>query len=238
MFKNAFFVFALVAITTITSQPQADAQGSSTTAIVELAASAPFNATSRHRQRFYSQFKLSAADVNKPLTLVIHNGYDGRPGFNWIRALLGGDMDVSNVKGAEEPSADLLFDENYIERHTLNVDLTGKVFEGVNTVILEATAQKGAVMSWVLQGPMTPEFAPINPSTAQIGGRLTLAGRGFSVDPSENTVSMNGHNVSILYASRTSLTVKVPDHATEGSADVVVTTNNIRSAPYTISITR
>ncbi|MBX3077472.1 IPT/TIG domain-containing protein [Candidatus Obscuribacterales bacterium] len=208
----------------------------STTAIEEVATAGPFVANSKHMQRFFGQFKLDAADVMKPLTLIIHNGVGGTAGFNWIRVLIGGDMNVSNLKGAEEPTADLVFDESYIERHTVNVDLSGKVFQGINTLILEGTAPKGAVMSWVLQGPLTPEFAGINPTTARAGGRLTLSGKGFSLDPSENHVSIGGRDAQLLYASRNSLTVKVPDHIGNGEAEVVVTTNNVRSAPYAISI--
>lgn len=213
----------------------ADAQGS-TTAIEEIASAGPFTATTRHRQRFYGQFKLNPNDVNKPLTLVIHNGIGNSPGFNWIRALIGSDMDISHLRGADEPSADLVYDENYIQRHTVSIDLTGKVFSGVNTVIIEGAAPKGAVMSWVLQGPVTPEFASINPTTAQIGGRLTLAGRGFSVDPSENHVSIGGRDAQLLSATRNSLTVRVPSTLIEGHVDVIVTTNNVCSAPYTISV--
>lgn len=210
----------------------------STTAIEEVATAGPFVANSKRMQRFFGQFKLDAADVMKPLTLVIHNGVGGTAGFNWIRALIGGDMNITNVRGAEEPSADLVFDESYIERHTINIDLSGKVFEGVNTLILEGTAPKGAVMSWVLQGPLTPEFASINPTSASAGGRLTLSGKGFSLDPSENHVSIGGRDAQILYASRNSLTVKVPEHLGAGETDIVVTTNNVRSAPYAISVVK
>jgi hypothetical protein len=208
------------------------------TAMEEVATAGPFVATSKRMQRFYGQFKLAADDVMKPLTLVIHNGVGGSPGFNWLRALMGGDMDVSNVKGAEEPSADLLFDESYLERHTVTIDLTGKVFEGVNTLILEGTAPKGAVLSWVLQGPVTPEFAAINPTSASVGARLTLSGRGFSLDKAENHVSIGGRDAQMLYASRNSITVQVPPHLNEGQANVIVTTNNLTSAPYTISISK
>ena len=210
----------------------------STTAIEEVATAGPFVANSKHMQRFFGQFKLDAADVMKPLTLVIHNGVGGTAGFNWIRALVGGDMNITNVRGAEEPSADLVFDESYIERHTINIDLSGKVFEGINTLILEGTGPKGAVMSWVLQGPLTPEFANINPTTASVGGRLTLSGKGFSLDPSENQVSIGGRDAQLLYASRNSLTIKVPEHIGPGKAEIVVTTNNVRSAPYVISIVK
>lgn len=235
--KSFLSLAAALALIAVAHCPAVCAQGATTT-LEEVARAGPFVADTRHRQRFFSQFKLSASDLAKPLTLVINNGFDGKPGFNWIRALIGADMDTTDIKGATEPSADLLFDENYIQRHTVTIDLTGKVMEGVNTIIIEGTAPKGAVMSWVLQGPVTPEFAAINPTTAQAGGRLTLSGRGFSVDPSENHVSIAGSSAQIIFASRTSLTVKVPDHLTDGQADVVVTTNNVRSAPYTISIGR
>jgi uncharacterized protein (TIGR03437 family) len=63
-----------------------------------------------------------------------------------------------------------------------------------------------------------------------------LSGKGFSLDPSENHVSIGGLDAKLLYASRNSITVKVPEHIGLGEAEIVVTTNNVKSAPYVISI--
>lgn len=212
------------------------AQASGTTAVEEIATGGPFFLTGHHMQRFSSEFKVDADDLNKQMTLVLHNGFGGRPGLNWVRVLHGPDMNLNGMKRAEEPSADLLFDENYLQRNTVSIDLSDKVFEGVNTIILEGTGPKGGVVSWVIEGPPTPEFAQINPTSSQLGGRLTLSGKGFSVDSSENRVTINGHDAEILAATRNSLTVKMPPHVTPGQAQIVVTTNNVSSAPYTISI--
>jgi len=187
-------------------------------------------------QRFASQFKVEHDDLNKPMTLVLHNGIGGRPGLNWVRVFIGPDLDLSRLKGAEEPSADLLFDESYLERHTVSIDLSDKVFEGTNTIILEGTGPKGGVISWVVEGPPTPALAPINPTSTQAGARLTLAGKGFSVDSGENKVTINGSNAEILSSTRNALTVKLPAHLGPGTVQIVVTTNNVKSAPYTISI--
>lgn len=220
------------------AQSAAMAQGALLgTATLEVAQGGPFTANSHRTQRFVSTFELNEHDVDRPFTLHIHNGFGGRPGFNWIRAFLGQDLELSGLGRAEEPSADLLFDESYIQRHTVTLDLTGKVFAGVNTLIIEGTAQKGAVLSWILEGPVPPELAAINPTSAQQGARLTLAGRGFSLDPGENKISIGGQTAELLNSTRTTVTIKVPAHINPGPANVVVTTNNIDSSPYSISIT-
>lgn len=212
------------------------AQSSGTTAVEDIATGGPFFLSSRRRQRFAAQFTMGADDLNKPLTLILHNGIGGRPGLNWARVFIGPDMNLDVLKSAEEPSANLLFDENYLERHTVSIDLSDKVVEGVNTIILEGTGPKGGVISWVVEGPATPEFAAINPTTSQPGGRLTLSGRGFSLDASQNKVTINGSEAEIVSASRNSLTIKLPIHLSAGPAQVIVTTNNVSSAPYAISI--
>jgi hypothetical protein len=227
---------ALVALLAFQMTAPAMAQYAGTAAVEEIATAGPFFLTSRRMQRFSAQFKLSPEDLAKPLTLVLHNGLGDRPGLNWIRVLHGPDLNLNGLRGAEEPSADLLYDENYVELRTIEIDLSDKCFAGINTIILEGTGPKNGVISWVIEGPPAPEFASINPTAAQSGGRLTLSGRGFSVDPNENRVTVNGHETQVIAATRTSLTVKLPGHISAGQAQVVVTTNNVRSAPYAISI--
>ncbi|MBX9667518.1 MAG: IPT/TIG domain-containing protein [Candidatus Obscuribacterales bacterium] len=236
--KGITTVLAFMTLVSCACHSPALAQGAMLgTATIEVAQGGPFVASGRRTQRFVSTFELSEREVVKPFTLHIHNGFGGSPGFNWIRAFLGADMDLSGVGRAEEPNADLLYDESYVQRHTISLDLTGKVFTGINTLIIEGTAQKGAVMSWILEGPLSPEFATINPTATQPGSRLTLAGRGFSLDPGENRISIGGHSAELLNSTRTTITVKVPEHIKPGPASVVVTTNNVQSAPYSISIT-
>jgi hypothetical protein len=227
---------SLVVACSIFSAAPALTQSSGTTAVEDIAVAGPFTLTRHSTQRFSAQFTLNADDLNKQITLVLHNGIGGSPGLNWVRVFHGPDMDLRGMNRAEEPSADLVYDQNYLQRHTVSIDLSDKLVEGVNTIILEGTGPKGGMISWVIEGPPTPEFAPINPTASQAGGRLTLSGKGFSADAGENKVTVNGCVVEILSATRNSLTVKLPWHATAGQAQVVVTTNNVSSAPYTISI--
>lgn len=208
----------------------------STVASEQVATGGPYVGKSFRVNKFYGQFTLAALDVDKPYVLQIHNGYGGQSGFKWLRVFVGGDMDMKEIKHQEEPSADLVYDENYIERHTISIDLTGKVFEGVNTVIFEGEGPNKCVLSWSLEGQVSPQMAPLNPTAVQAGGRLTLSGKGFSLDPDENVVIISGHQAEVVSTSRTTLTVKVPEHVAPGTAKVIVLTNGVQSAPYSISV--
>ena len=236
LLRRTLFVSLLSACASLVVASSSFAQSSGTTAVEDVATGGPFFLTGHSLQRFSAQFTVNADDLNKQMTLILNNGVGGKPGFNWVRVLHGPDMDLSSLSRAEEPSADLLYDQNYLQRHTVSIDLSDKVFEGVNTIILEGHGPKGGAVSWVIEAPPTPEFARINPTTAQAGGRLTLSGKGFSVDTSENKVTINGREADILMATRNSLTVKLPQHVSAGQAEIVVTTNNVSSAPYTVTI--
>lgn len=195
-----------------------------------VAEGGPYQASRKRVEHFTGKFQLSAADVKKPMTLTLHNGFSGQPGFNWLRVFLCGDIDTSSFGKYEEPQGDLIVDENYVQKHTLEIDITDLVEPGVNTIFIEAQGPKGAVLSWTLSGSVGPQLSALNPTETHQGARLTLVGKGFSHDEGENDVYIGDIKADVLESTRSRLTVKVPDNAEPGKATLKIVTRGVPSA--------
>lgn len=204
--------------------------------VEDISSAGPFRASSRRIERFSMRFNLAASDVKRRMAVVIHNGFGDSPGFTWLRVFLCGDLNVASLDRNEEPIGDLLLDEDPVQRQTIRLELTDLVKEGTNTLVIEGKGQKGAVLSLNLEGSVLPRIAALNPDRTRGGARLILSGTGFSPDPDENIVTVNGVKARTLASTRTSLTIEVPNTLKEGEADLEVTTNGLKSAPYLIEI--
>ncbi|MEZ4490231.1 MAG: IPT/TIG domain-containing protein [Cyanobacteriota/Melainabacteria group bacterium] len=164
------------------------------------------------------------------MTLTFHNGFSDKPGFNWLRIFLCGDIDTSSFGKYEEPQGDLIVDENYVQQHTLSVDITDLVDPGVNTIYIEAQGPKGAVLSWTLNGVVSPQLSALNPTETHQGARLTLVGQGFSHDEGENDVYVGDLKADVIESTRSRLTIKVPVNAEPGKSTLKIVTRGVPSA--------
>ena len=195
-----------------------------------VAEGGPYEASRKRVEHFTGKFQLSAADVKKPMTLTFHNGFSDKPGFNWLRIFLCGDIDTSSFGKYEEPQGDLIVDENYVQQHTLSVDITDLVDPGVNTIYIEAQGPKGAVLSWTLNGAVSPQLSALNPTETHQGARLTLVGQGFSHDEGENDVYVGDLKADVIESTRSRLTIKVPVNAEPGKSTLKIVTRGVPSA--------
>jgi hypothetical protein len=79
-----------------------------------------------------------------------------------------------------------------------------------------------------VSGLSSPEGAP--------GGTVTIVGSGFSTNPSSNTVTINGVQMTVVSATSTELVVDIPAGATSGPIEVQVGTSSVTS-PGTLTVT-
>lgn len=200
-----------------------------------IASGGPFVAKRKWTQHFAGKFTLTANESKKPMTLVLHNGFGENPGFKWLRVFLCGDI-ATNLGKFEDPQGDLIFDENYIQKHTISLNITDLVQEGVNTIYVEAIGKKGSVLSYSVFSTISPQLAAINPTKTHQGAKLTLTGKGFSSDASENKVSADGQEFEVVSTSRTRLTFRVPLNMKPGRAILKVTTHGIDSEVLPIEV--
>jgi hypothetical protein len=201
-----------------------------------VAQGGPYVAKRKHVERFAGKFSLEADDVQKPMILTLHNGFSDNPGFNWLRVFLCDDINIQNFDRYEEPHGDLIYDENYVQRHTITLDITDLVKEGVNTVYIEGKGPRGAVLSWTLNGALSPELSPINPTVTHPGARLTLTGKGFSHDTDENQVFIGESKVKVLSSSRSRLTLEIPKNLKTGKQVMKIVVNGVSSAPFELTV--
>ncbi|MBZ0186958.1 MAG: IPT/TIG domain-containing protein, partial [Candidatus Obscuribacterales bacterium] len=204
--------------------------------VEDIATGGPYRANNRLIQRFSGKFSLSQTDVKRHMVLVLHNGFSDSPGYTWLRIFLCGDIDTSSLGAHEEPIGDLLLDENPVQRHVIRIDLTDLVSSGTNTIVIEGKGQKDALLTWSLEGAVEPQIAQLNPRKTRGGARLTLYGSGFSTDPDENQATFNGKPGKVVASSRSTMTIEVPNTLKEGQADLEITTNGLKSAPYLINV--
>ncbi len=222
----ATLIFASVESPSASAAPQ----------MVEMAQGGPYIASHMSVEKFGGSFTINESDLDRPMTVVIHNGINGTPGFYWLRVFLAGDIDVSRLQHFEDPVGDLLLDDNNVQRHTVSMDVSGQVQLGVNTIVIEGKGPKGATISWTLDGQVAPAVSALNPTNVQQGSRLLLYGSGFNPNASDNVVTFGGNEAEVLDSSHTTLTVKVPAHLPSGQHDVKVSSHGMWSQPYSMAV--
>ena len=200
-----------------------------------IASGGPFEAKRKRIESFGAKFTVSANQARKPMMLVLHNGFSDRPGFEWLRVFLCGDIST-NLDKYEEPQGDLIYDENYVQQTTISLDITDLVREGVNTVYIEAKGRKGSIISWNVNTSVSPSLAPVNPGKTHQGAKMTFVGRGFSHDPQENQVKLDGLELEVTAASRTRLTVRIPADAPVGKGLITITTKGVKSEAIPVEV--
>lgn len=200
-----------------------------------IAQAGPFVAKRKRIQAFADKFSLTANQAKKPMMLVLHNGFSDSPGFEWLRVFLCGDISTKLDK-YEEPTGDLIYDENYVQKNTISLDITDLVKPGVNTIYIEGKGKKGSIISWTINTSISPSLAPVNPTKTHQGAKMTFVGKGFSHDPKENTVMLDGRNLEVTQATRTRLTVRIPEDAPTGKGLITIKTKGIESEATPIEV--
>ncbi|GAA3617596.1 IPT/TIG domain-containing protein [Flavivirga amylovorans] len=115
---------------------------------------------------------------------------------------------------------------------TLVVIVPDDATTGVVSVSIAKVLVEGPVFSVV----PAPKITDLSVTGAAIGETITITGENFRETPSENIVMFNGIIAEVIAASKTELTVIVPDGATTGSLTVDVL-GQIDTAFFTIAPT-
>jgi len=86
-------------------------------------------------------------------------------------------------------------------------------------------------------GILPPAITKIEPDSAFEGMEIIIYGSNFSSAAAENLVSVNGTAATVTKTTTSAITTTMPAGATIGGGEVTVTTNNLTSAVYPITVT-
>ena len=139
---------------------------------------------------------------------------------------------VRDPEGEEIPGAAVAWSSSNEGRATVTSggQVTGA---GVGTVTI--TAESNGVSGQVqLEVILAPTIESVSPGTLEPGEEATITGQNFSASASGNQVSIHGIRASVLSASETSLTIRLPDFLCrpQGLAPVVVVVGSGSSVAF------
>ena len=143
---------------------------------------------------------------------------------------------TSTVRFFVPPSTDVT---NLAPTFTLSSGATSNITSGTpqnfsSAVTYTVTASGGATSTdWTISAIVPTIGLDLVPNAGFAGSEVTIYGRGFSSVASENTVSVEGTNATVLTASSNKLTVEIPTTASLGLNEVSVTVNGISSTSNT-----
>jgi len=109
------------------------------------------------------------------------------------------------------------------------------------TATLSASASWGAAVAVFKAasggGSAAPTISNLNPASGAVGSPVTIAGTNFGAAQGTSTVTFNGIAATPTNWSTTSISVPVPASVPTGSANVIVTVNNVLSNGVTFTVT-
>jgi hypothetical protein len=188
---------------------------------VPLFTSQPITAPNTKEQHFESMLNLQPGQEQLPLTLVVNNGPNGRVPFNWFRINIAGYLMAS--------------EQDLHGKRQAVVDVTGRMQAGQSQVVIDCAGEPGATLTWSLF-TVPISLDSVEPTSVAQGGAIVLVGKNFSAAEESDRVLINGKPASVISASATAITARVPADAPPGAATVQVIANGNETRKLSINI--
>ena len=224
----------------------ADSQGQ-----VIIQPNTPLVSRSRQVQLFSGTLKIQQDQVALPLTLRVTNGSWAGSKFAWVRVFL----NKGAVRTDSGPVGHLICDERRLaQSNPAEIDLTGQLSVGTNTLIIQGAGMPGAGVSYELVSTGSATAGGAGGSGAKPGAKLplkltsldpadiapdsvfTIKGQGFDEVAANNKVSLYSTTAQVQKASKTELEVKAPSNLPPHAMAIDVTVNGVKSNSLQITI--
>lgn len=208
----------------------------------------PLTSRSTQVQLFNGALKILPEQVALPMTLRITNGAWNGSKFAWVRVFL----NKGAVRTDSGPVGRLICDERRLaQSNPANIDITGQLAAGTNTLIIQGAGMPGAGVSYELVSSSSPSAASagaktgakaalkltsIDPTDVSSDGVFTIKGQGFDELPANNKVSLYSQTAIVQKATKTELEVKAPSNLPPHSMPLDVTVNGVKSNALQINI--
>ena len=203
----------------------------------------PFTSRSNQIQEFSQVFNVSSEQAGQPITVRFTNGGGSRK-FAWMRAFL----NAGSVTGQPALLGRKIINEySFRNGDLVNVDLTGLLRAGANTIAIQGAGLPGASCSFQVtsQGLAAGEggggaalsLSSVEPDEIAPGGSITVHGTGFSEMAKKDTVTIYNRPCTVDKASATELTVTTPAGLAPHSYTVDVTVNGVKSNSLKFDVT-
>lgn len=188
---------------------------------VVIQESKPFVSKSNQTQRFVDFVNLKNGQGDMPLTMTFANGSEDGPAFRWLR------ISISGWPVATEKQFD--------RSGSLSIDVSDKLADGQNQIIIEGAGVPGAVLTFEITAPQV-ELTSVNPTEANVGSTLTLNGSNFSVKPSEDIVMIGNTAAKVTVAKSNQLQVQIPASIASGNYNVTVQRGGITTNAQALKV--
>ncbi len=155
----------------------------------------PLTSRSTQVQLFNGALKILPEQVALPMTLRITNGAWNGSKFAWVRVFL----NKGAVRTDSGPVGRLICDERRLaQSNPANIDITGQLAAGTNTLIIQGAGMPGAGVSYELVSSGSPtasgagaksgakaplKLTSIDPTDVSSDGVFTIKGQGFDEAP-------------------------------------------------------
>lgn len=219
---NRLFTAVLSAVVaSCTFSPFAYGQAATAAKQTAIFTSKTYVAPNTKEQHFEDNITLGAGQENLPLLLVVNNGANGKVPFNWFRITINGFLIASekDLNGKRQGS----------------IDVSGRLQGGSSQVLIDAAGEPGATLSWsVLTSPIS--LQSVEPTTVMQGQTIVLNGINFSPNEDQDKVFVQGKPATVLSASATSITARIPADTPAGTNSVQVVVNGTETRALPINV--
>jgi hypothetical protein len=211
---------------------------------INIVPEASFVSMNMQVQNFSTQVTLTKEQAASPLTLKLSNGSYAGKKFAWVRVFV-----TAGAGSRSGPSGRMVASEQQFARaSTISVDVTGKMQEGLNTIMAQGAGVPGAAINYSLVAtssggggaagaPAALKLTAVEPTEVPPGGTITLKGTGFDSSPAKDIVTIYNRPCTVDKATDTELTVKTPSGLAPHSYTVDVTVNNVKSSKLQFDVT-
>jgi hypothetical protein len=212
--------WALVAVFIVSSRVLALPQFASDETAV-LQESKPLVTRAGAWQSWHDSLSLKPGQEKLPLMLTFVNGADGRPKFTDLR-----------VELSRKPFTSL---QEFAGADSKSFDLTGKITQGSNPLVVQGFGPSGARLIWKLI-TIKPVITAINPNPIRPVDKVRIQGKNFPEQKTDMQVLFDKTAVKVLSTKANEVELEVPHHLHGGKHDVRVVVNSIKSKPFKVRV--
>ncbi len=199
-----------------------------------IAEGGPYTAAGRGKiDKFTAVLKIAPDQASLPVWLTFYNGYSGKPGFDWVRVFLA-------PPGQTGVGGEVLVDERtFLSTHVKTLDMTGRISDQGNQLIIEGAGEPGAIFSWALTGVKADTSNPtiIKATGVSAGKSFLIHGTGFGADASNTKVLLDNQQAQVISVTQSLIEAKAPSDL-KSKANLSVDINGKVSNSVVVSINR
>jgi IPT/TIG domain len=172
-------------------------------------------------QSWGDHLHLKSGQEKLPLTFEVENGAEGRPKATGLKITLN-----------RNPLADF---NNFNSDDHFNIDLSGKLHAGNNSLQVQGFGPSGARLRWRLL-IQRPVVISVTPDSISATDPITISGQHFCDQKDRIKVSIAGQYAKLVSSNTREISCRLPERPKAGKQALTVAVQNVSSIPVTVTI--